>query len=840
MMGYALLADILFIGLGMFSPEVPQMVEAAGRMRGADTVVDTRGAPEGPLAYHWINAAAGPGVDPRAALATGKNHQVVMTETLPLTDSLARHRSVEYAAQFRNLALRGNPETETYLYEGWPALTVLDHEAWRRRVAADGLVWQAFVDAVNDQARGAPDAPPMQLIPLAQGLLALDRAIEAGEVPGLDDLDQLFSDDRRLNSRGNYFAAMLLHAALSGSDPSGLPVWLGRNRPATLDEAVTEPMAQAMQRVALKVVVSASGGISGDRETLRRARMLVQNSISDDGGWSGWQDPNESYLTGIEQRGIGFNLSGVSDWSGSQPFLDLFKTARPWLGHLPGQWGGFEEAAMREGGYLDEYGWPLRMPPEVTHLSTVILSGMDARAISSAGRYVLRYRGKGRIELGGDLARNVTYEDGRIGFDFTPGEGSVSITLRIIDPGDPIREISVVRQDRLALADSGQIFEPDFLARLRGAEILRFMDWGRTNNSNLVTAGDLPSVGDYVWSTDRGVPPEVMVALANELDLDPWFTIPHLADDDLVREYARRVRDNLEPGRRAWVEFSNEIWNGSFAQNRWAEEMAQAAWGVSGAARQYGAWRAAQVADIWAEEFAPSAVGRLVRVVATFTGWPGSEEDMLNAPAWKAADPDGWNPLAKHFDAYAVTGYFYANLEDPDRLSLLREVLAESRADAERRAAASGLTGAAGEAFVRQHRFDQALDSWVAELRNGALSGKAEGSVDWVVRDLFRKHRRAAARYDLELVMYEGGSHVLTPDTERDDQELNDFISVLDYSSGMGNLYRRLIAGWREVSDHPFNFYTAIDRPSGFGSWGVLRYLDDRNPRWDAVSEPDE
>lgn len=837
MIGFALLNDILFIGLGLFGPELPQMVESAGRMGGEDTVVEIRAAPEGPLDYHWLNSASGPGVDPRLALASGKIDQLVMTEALPLSDTLARHRSVEYAALFRDLAARGNPDARTFVYESWPSLPPSGLPVWREAIAAAAPLWQAFVDAINSRTRARGEVTPVELIPLARGLVALAEGIARDEVPGLDDLSQIFSDDRQLNGRGTYFAAMLLHTALSGNDPAGLPVWLGRNRPATLDDAVTAPMAEAMQRIAREVVQD--NRRPTDTNGVRRAEMLVNATVTGGGSPAHLQDPEASYLTGVGQRGIAFNLSSINDWSVEQPFLDVFKTARPWIGHRPDQWGGFDEPELRAAGYLDVDGWPLRMPSEVTHLTTLIFSGLDAAMISVAGRYVLRYRGTGRIEIEG-RASNITYEPGRIGFDYAPGPGSVMIHLRAIDPADPLRQISIVRQDRTALFDAGQLFNPDFLARLRGAEVLRFMGWMRTNNAVLRTVDDLPRTDDHVWSSDRGVPPEVMVALANELDLDPWFTLPHLADDDLVRRYAQRVRDNLEPGRRAWVEFSNEIWNWSFEQRHWADEQALKEWGVEGAGIQYGAFRAAQVADIWTEEFAPSSAARLVRVVGTFTGAAGAEDEMLNAPAWKAADPDGWRPLAAHFDAYAITGYFYANLEVPERMALLRDAMETSRASAEQRADRQGLQGDARAAFVRKHRFDQAIDQAVVELRAGALSGNPEGTVEWVINRLFSHHRRAASQYGLELVMYEGGSHVVASGADANDELLTEFLIALNYSSGMGDLYRRLLAGWRRVSDQPFNFYTAIDGPSNYGSWGVLRYLDDNNPRWDAISEPVE
>ncbi|SNT71528.1 hypothetical protein [Paracoccus seriniphilus] len=839
MIGFTLLADILFIGLGLFAPELPQMVESAGRMSGEDVTVEARLVPNAPLKYHWMNAASGPDKDPRELLFSGQVDQVLMTEAMPLIENLEVHDSIDYAIRFRDLALRHNPDAETYLYESWPTLKPGQKQEWRHAVAAGGLFWRAMVKTVNEQSLAGPAGAPMRLIPLAQGLLALDDAISAGGVPGLEDFEQVFTDGQHLNGRGSYFAAMLLHAALTDEDPTGLPVWLGRNRPATLDEAITTPMAEAMQKIARRVVQEQKEPVTGFAAALRRAEAVVRETRNDSSPQSLWQDPNASYLTGIERRGVAFNLSEVNDWSAEQPFLDVFKTARPWIGHLPGQWGGFDAPKLHDAGYLDEDGWPLMIPPEVTHLSTLILSDLNEKMISMAGRYVLRYQGEGRLELEG-RARNVTYEPGRVTFDYQPGPGSVLIHLREINPDNPVRDISVVRQDRIALADAGRLFNPDFLARLRGAEVLRFMGWMRTNNSTVSNVEELPEEEDYIWSTRRGVPPEVMVALANELDLDPWFTLPHLADDELVHEYARRVRDNLEPGRRAWVEFSNEVWNGAFDQHQWAERKAIEEWGAEGAAMQYGAFRAAQVADIWSEEFAPSAAGRLVRVIGTFTGWPGAEDDMLMAPAWKEADPENWHPLAGHFDAYAVTGYFYANLENPERLALLQKTLEDSWAEARRRGQAEGLRDADLDAFVQEHRFDLAIGRAIADLHAGGLSDQPEGTVQWVIDTLFRHHAAAARKYGLDLVMYEGGSHVVASGALSEDEELTSFLIALNYSPGMGELYRHLMKGWRQYSDQPFNFYTAIDGPSRYGSWGTLRFLDDMNARWRAVSEAEE
>ena len=40
----------------------------------------------------------------------------------------------------------------------------------------------------------------------------------------------------------------------------------------------------------------------------------------------------------------------------------------------------------------------------------------------------------------------------------------------------------------------------------------------------------------------------MMVELANTLHANPWFCMPHQADDEFVRNFARTVREQLDPG----------------------------------------------------------------------------------------------------------------------------------------------------------------------------------------------------------------------------------------------------------------------------------------------------
>ena len=209
---------------------------------------------------------------------------------------------------------------------------------------------------------------------------------------------------------------------------------------------------------------------------------------------------------------------------------------------------------------------------------------------------MLTWQGKGTLAVEG-RARLAKAEPGRILFDYTPGEGAVMLTLTAIDPDDPIRNIVVVRQDRAEALAAGQIFNPDWLARIRGVKAIRFMDWMATNDSLLAKASDRPKPADYTWAR-QGVPMEIMIALANALNADPWFTLPHLSEDGLVRDFAMLAHADLNAGLVAHVEFSNEVWNWQFAQAQWAEEQGKALWHQDGTWVQFYARRAAEVADI--------------------------------------------------------------------------------------------------------------------------------------------------------------------------------------------------------------------------------------------------
>ena len=520
---------------------------------------------------------------------------------------------------------------------------------------------------------------------------------------------------------------------------------------------------------------------------------------------------------------LAMGLYGLSDWSTQQPFIDVMKTARDWVGHLPGQWGGVSAEELRAGGHLDADGWPQSLPPQVERIEALLLTDQPEAAAHLRGSYRVTWQGRGEIELTG-RARRVRMGEGEASFDYEPGEGSVGISIAAVDAADPVRDIHVIRADLLPLHEVGALFNPDWLARIRDLRSLRFMDWMMTNGSPVQGWDDRPRLTDHTW-TVWGAPLEVMIALANEVGADPWFTLPHMADDDYIRRFAETVKAGLDPRLKAHVEYSNEVWNHIFPQAGWAAAQAETLWGASesGWIQFYGL-RAAQVMDIWTEVYGSEAPDRLVRVVATHTGWPGLEEQILTAPL--AFLHLGHAPVDS-FDAYAVTGYFGYEMGGEEMAARIDDWLSRAEAQAERDGAAQGLQRVALREYVRQHRFDAAILPVAMALQ--------EGSLGQLVDEVLPYQGEVAQKAGLRLVMYEGGTHVAAQMARVDEERLTEFFQVFNYTPEMAKLYEQLLTGWVAAGGTLFNAFVDVAPASKWGSWGALRYLEDSNPRWDML-----
>ena len=700
------------------------------------------------------------------------------------------------------------PGARVMIYEGWPDMGEFAPDfppsgrGLRRWHAHASGGYRDWYDSYVQGLGAARPGVDVTLVPVSSILSALQTGLLA-DVPA----EALFTDNAPHGTDTLYFLAALVTygAFFEAAPPENFAL------PDTVHPVVRAKYPQIVAEIS---------------KALGLAREQAHNAPAA----SGLQTASAILPgVGVQNPSLGMGLNGISDWSSQHPFLDVMKTARPWIGHSAGEWGAFSTEALQAGGYLDANGWPLAIPEGARALEAFILTDQPAEASHLNGRYLLRYDGEGVIRVTG-RADNLRYNYRlhEVRFDVTPGDGPVALSLLETDPGDPLRNITIVREDQVALHDLGVIFNPLWIDRIADLRVLRFMDWMFTNGSLQGTWDDRPTLNDasYVW---RGVPVEVMVALANEIGADPWFNMPHAADDPYIRAFAEYVRDHLDPALSAYVEYSNEVWNFIFPQAVWARDAAAALWGEQADGDgwiQFAGLRGAQMSAIWREVYGAGAAARLVMVAATHTGWPGLEEPLLQAPL-ALAGGQLKHPPAEAFDAYAVTGYFGHDLGGEDTVETLLSWLTASRAVAEAKAVEDDLSGEARAAYIDVHENDLAYDLAAASLR--------QGSFRELLQELLPYHAEAAERHGLRLVMYEGGSHVTGHGTAVDNEALTAFFTAFNYTPQMGTLYDDLSAGWSKAGGTLFNAFVDVAAPSKWGSWGALRHLDDDNPRWNAL-----
>jgi hypothetical protein len=472
-------------------------------------------------------------------------------------------------------------------------------------------------------------------------------------------------------------------------------------------------------------------------------------------------------LAPLVDTGIGINLDTVADWSPAWVFVDVFKHARPWLTQLPNSMAVWDSGQPLT---TDRHGWPILAPGQAA--ATLMLRDLSGNY--PGGTYRVFYKGQGQIEFGFD-AKVISSAPGEATLQVTPSNAGIFFKINASDPKDPIREVSVVMPG-FENSYLTKPFHPLFVERLAPFETLRFMQWSRANESPLTTWKDRPTTRTYTQATKRGVAFEHMVELTNQLACNAWITLPHLADDEFVRQTARLWASKMHSDGKLFVEFSNEVWNSIFPQAHWSEAQGLAA-GLSTDSFQarllFYAKRSAEVFQIFKGVF-DSMEGQkpeLVCVLATQYGNPWTSTVVL-----------GYEPAAAQADALAIAPYFGIDLGSPANLWTVLSMSTE-----------------------------QILEACEAEI-DGPLNA------------LIAAHEQVASSKGVELIAYEAGQHLVGFGGMEFVPSLTQKLVDANRHSGMHDLYVRLMQRWHERGGQAFVAYSHCGQYGTYGSWGALEH----------------
>lgn len=476
---------------------------------------------------------------------------------------------------------------------------------------------------------------------------------------------------------------------------------------------------------------------------------------------------------------LGTNLNSPDDWNTEIPFVDVFRLSRKWISQREGaDWGKGPELD------LDEKGWVKSLEPGCW-VETPILS-VSGRCPS--GVYTVLYEGSGTLQFKGSDAigiQIVEESEGRMLLDFTTqpvtGDGSVFVSIRDTDPENYIRNIRVLLPGSEETYQENP-FRPGFLETWQGMAALRFMDWMKTNDSKISKWSERPQVDQATWTGPGGVPLEVMIDLANRQKADAWFCMPHLADDEYVRNFAVMVKEKLDPSLKVYVELSNEVWNSMFSQTKWAGEagikegLAETPWE---AGWKYYAKRSVEIFRIWKEVYGDS--DRLVRVLATQAGNAHVGRQILRH-----------EEAGKQADALAIAPYVGFNIPEKSDspTSLTAEVVAGWTVDQ-----------------VMQEMIDVRLPESIKHIE---------------------EHKALAEEYGLTLIGYEGGQHAVGIQGGENNEQLTALLHEANRSKAMGDLYEAYYEAWESHGGDLMAQFSSIGRWSKWGSWGLMEYYDSK------------
>ncbi len=468
---------------------------------------------------------------------------------------------------------------------------------------------------------------------------------------------------------------------------------------------------------------------------------------------------------------LALNISGMSYWAAEQPFSNLAHNAARWrvqINDAPFTWDT-PLPSMTEDGY------PTRVPEGAVMDSFLIFTEHRNNlpvelSVHYDGKGRMTYVGGGELEArfpGRDDVRNLRKPD--------------AFTGRILetDPADPIRNIRVYERGPIPKSR----FREPFLQRLKGMSALRFMDWMGTNNSKVRSWNDRPRPGQFGRS-DLGVPLEYMIELCNEVKIDPWFNMPHLADDDYVQRFAEQVRKDLDPSLNVHVEYSNEVWNTMFDQADYAGKQGLAL-GFSNdgyqAQLRYYAHRATQIISRWEDVFGADRH----RIIGVYCAQAAND--------WTSTTIMSWKGVEKHADVLAIAPYFGGGLGAPERADEVS-------------------TWPLSRIF-----FELAKEIETENKRS--IETQAE----------------IAREHGVKLYAYEGGQHLVGFGGAENNEKLTDLFIAANRDPRMGELYIRHIQNWWESGGDLYAVFASMGEPSKWGSWGLLEIEGASHPKWEAV-----
>ena len=423
---------------------------------------------------------------------------------------------------------------------------------------------------------------------------------------------------------------------------------------------------------------------------------------------------------------LGINTNEITEDDASLPFVDIFKSsipfeeARPWL----------TKGAIR----YDKNGWPTRIPRSA-QVGTRFIKSVPKEVVPQ-GIYTVLYKGKGKIIYGhhAKLVKRLAGKDIIAIYAGKSAEINATLIIKSTDPKNHIRDIHILMPGGICSSNPFRlirnpqqcqrgrflsferhfktiIFNPAYLDYMKDFKVIRFMNMSGITRNPITSWAKRNTLTQQTWggkTAIRGAPVEMMVALANILNIDPWFCLPHKANNHYIQQFAQYVKRNLNPQLKVYIEYTNEAWNGIFTQANYVKKRGLAMRldkDKIKAGYKYYSLRSVQIFDLWTKIFRGNH--RLVRVMGGYTPYSRLSDMVLS-----------YRNAYKKTDVLAIAPYFYPKMSTSRRARSVNDIF------------------------------------------KALYDPKEPYSIPNVVK-LIKKQAETVKKYGVRLVAYEGGQHLV-------------------------------------------------------------------------------
>ena len=305
----------------------------------------------------------------------------------------------------------------------------------------------------------------------------------------------------------------------------------------------------------------------------------------------------------------GMNTLFVLDYGREIAFSNLIRMGRTEWVYNYGQ-NGFD-------GTLDASGNLATSGTKGTIRNGFVVISASTSGILPTGDYVLTWEGTGSPILiataGMSISLSSSAANRKVYTISDWGESDVLyFYILTADTGNVLNPVlcHIDYEGTCGPGEENEFYPPIVQAYQPYKHCVRFMNWQATNQKSTWSSWDTRKTEDYItWShggfndgigepVEPGVPLEACIRFQNKIGANGWYCIPHEYDSSSVSAFCEMLADNVDPGLKVVLEYSNETWNGGFIQNNYtqtqglAEQAATGRFTAQNATYPFWAWTA--------------------------------------------------------------------------------------------------------------------------------------------------------------------------------------------------------------------------------------------------------